>query len=402
MAKKRDDFTNWVLMHKNIPVADLEMIEEEGLIVRVIDTHGIDHAPIATQNKQLNDRLDRKEINTWLRNRSIPASRQNLNNLFENLGVSNGAALALKSYGLSLSDQYWIKPSHIDVTWEAINFFQNEFSSEVGEVLFHNRDSRNHDINIKSPDYSSDGWLQKKWIIQNGKRVLVKAGSGPFEQEPYNEEIAANIMAKLNINHTSYDLTFIKEKPCSLCENFITKDTELVTASRLQSHFKQLNSDSDYNHLLRCCEMIGIGDMKHQLEQMMVIDYIIGNTDRHWSNFGFIRDANTLEWRGFAPIYDSGTSLWHDKLETSTHIQSKTFKATHSEQIKLVTNLSWYEPLSKQELADIVASTLSKNPRINEEVYEKRKEMIVKGVIKQADFINELKSRLSPTIIPVK
>ena len=399
MAKKRDDFTNWTLMHKNIPVADVEILEDEGLIIGVTKTHNIEHAPIATVNKQLKDRPDRAALNSWLRGRAIPASRQNLGNLFEKLGVSNGAALSLKSYGLSLSDQYWLKPSHIDIRWESVNFFQNQFSDDTG-FLLEDRYDQIPNINIKSPDYSSDGWLQKRWIIQNEKRMLIKAGSGTFEQEPYNEEIASNIMARLNIDHIPYKLTFINNKPYSLCENFVTADTELVTAFRLQSNFKQKNSDSDYNHLLRCCEISGIGNMKHQLEQMMVIDYIIGNTDRHWNNFGFIRNANTLEWQGFAPIYDNGTSLWHDKLETSSFIKSLTFKETHSEQIKLVTDLSWYEPISRQDLIDIIESTLNKNPHINESIHEQRKEMIINGAIKQADFITDLKRESSPIIIP--
>ena len=43
---------------------------------------------------------------------------------------------------------------------------------------------------------------------------------------------------------------------------------------------------------------------------MIVIDYLLANTDRHYNNFGAIRNANSLEWIGSAPIYDSGTSLW--------------------------------------------------------------------------------------------
>lgn len=48
---------------------------------------------------------------------------------------------------------------------------------------------------------------------------------------------------------------------------------------------------------------------------MIVCDSIIANTDRHLRNFGFIRDIDTLEWR-FAPLFDSGNSLWYDKDES--------------------------------------------------------------------------------------
>ena len=392
---KRDDFTNWILMHKNIPVASLEMIEETGSIVRITDVYDVKHAPVGTLNKM---KIDRKELSGWLAGRSIPASRQNINQLFEGLGITNSVALALRSYGLSLSDQYWIKPDSVEISWESVNFFQNEFSEDVGEILFRNKDCSELNINVNSPDNSSDGWLQKRWSIQNGRRMLVKGGSGYFEQEPYNEEIASLIMSRMNVVHTPYKQTFIKDKAYSLCENFIGENTELVTAYNLQKSMKQLNGISDYEHLLKCCEVAGIGNVKCQLEQMMVVDYIIANTDRHWGNFGFIRDANTLDYKCFAPIYDSGTSLWHDQHNTLIDVECKSFAPTHRKQIKLIKDLSWYEPMSENDLTEIVVKVLYKHPFMNEE----RIDMIARGVSKKASFITELKRELSPVIIPVK
>lgn len=42
---------------------------------------------------------------------------------------------------------------------------------------------------------------------------------------------------------------------------------------------------------------------------MLVTDYIIGNYDRHYRNFGLIRNAETLRFAGTASIFDCGTSL---------------------------------------------------------------------------------------------
>jgi len=41
-------------------------------------------------------------------------------------------------------------------------------------------------------------------------------------------------------------------------------------------------------------------------------DRIINNIDRHYGNFGFIRNADTLEFQGFEPIFDNGNSLWYN------------------------------------------------------------------------------------------
>jgi len=207
-------------------------------------------------------------------------------------------------------------------------------------------------------------------------------------------------MKRLGIECTSYCQIFIKDKAYSVCENFTNINTEYITASRLYDCQKKPNHNSDYQHLLNCCEKIGIANITDHIDRMLVVDYLIANTDRHWSNFGFIRDANTLEYLKFAPIFDNGTSLWHDKYSTAGDVDTLTFPGPHSKQIKLVKDLSWYEPIPKTELYDIITSTLSKSshPHMNEE----RITMIAEGVAGKSEFITDLKRELSPTTIPVK
>lgn len=79
---------------------------------------------------------------------------------------------------------------------------------------------------------------------------------------------------------------------------------------------------------------------------MIVVDYIIANEDRHFNNFGLLRNAETLEWIGAAPVFDSGTSLWFNRSEDqikNAEIKCKPFKKHHSEQIKLVSDISRFD-----------------------------------------------------------
>ena len=392
MSLKRDDIGRWILMHKHIAVAELEIMERAGVVTQVIETLNTDHAPMGTLNR-LQKTINPEAVDTWLKSRVIPASRQNIDKLLRGLNLLNTNVLSLKSYGLSLSDQYWVKPKESDYSWESINFFQNNFSDDIGEILFQNKDVDHPNIKIISPDSNTDGILQKKWIIQNGKRVLMKGDSDLIEQRPFNEEIASKLMERLGTNHVPYIVTYIKGRYYSLCDNFINEDTELITASQIiVNTAPEITSkdDSPYQQLLKCCDHLGIGDMKPQLEEMMVIDYLIANTDRHWGNFGFIRDANTLEWKGFAPIFDSGNSLWFDKRSTIEPALSETFEKTQNEQIKLVTDLSWYKAIPRKELAKIIKDTLDKHLFMDEQ----RKAMIIDGVIKNAEVLANLKEDL--------
>jgi hypothetical protein len=67
----------------------------------------------------------------------------------------------------------------------------------------------------------------------------------------------------------------------------------------------------------------------------------MANTDRHLRNFGFLRNPDTLEWLGIAPIFDTERSLLLNKLNpTSSQIRysSNPFNENQFEQLDLLVN----------------------------------------------------------------
>ncbi len=332
-------------MHKNVLVADLDLDNETGHILKIIKIFNVQHFPVGIVDK--NGIADRVALNDWWVDRSIPASRSGVKKALEVLNISNPKILLTKCFGLSLSDQYWIKPQNEDISWETVNFFDNEFSEDIGDVLW-GKQLNKDDVNYHSPDNTSDGCLKKRWKIVNGKRCLLKSGSTPFMQQPFNEVIASIIMNRLNVPHVSYSVIFDENgQPYSICEDFITGNTELVSAWRVMQANKKRSDVSVYQHYINCCELYGVKNIVHAIDQMIVVDYIIANEDRHQNNFGLVRDANTLEWLYPAPIYDSGSSLGYDKLTnqilSGKTIECKPFKKTHEEQLNLVTSFDWID-----------------------------------------------------------
>lgn len=331
-------------MHKDIPVLDIDLDESTSLIQKLGTAHHIEHLPLGTFNQH--NIVDRTELNAWWTDRSIPASRSGIRKALETLGLPNTQLLLTRCFGLSLSDQYWVKPQGSNLQWESINFFCNPFSEDIGNVLL-GKVPKTDVFDFRSPDNTSDGYLKKRWKIIDGKRCLLKAGSNPFMQQPFNEVIASLIAEHLGIPHTPYSLLWDDGVPYSVCEDFITPDTELVSAWRVMHSIKRDNSISLYQHYLNCCKTLGISDIQHSMDQMIVLDYLILNEDRHQNNFGLIRNANTLEWIGGAPIFDSGSSLGYDKLPgqilTGRSVECKPFKRTHEEQIKLVSSFDWID-----------------------------------------------------------
>ena len=359
---------NCTLMHKNIPVVDIVIDNDSGVIEKIGKIHNIAHLPVGTTWISGTDKgePERRKLNDWWVGRSIPASRENIQAALFQMHLLQTTELLSKCYGLSLSDQYWVCPVDLGLKWADINFFDNTFSQDVGNILFGHELSDNEQVNLMSPDNTSDGWLRKKWLVSDGKRLLMKGGSGPYQQEPLNELIACAVMKRLGIPHVSYNLTFQEDLPYSLCETFITPQTELVPAWRVTQILSRDNHDSAFVHMLRCADELGVLGVRQALEKMLVLDYIIANTDRHYNNFGLVRDAETLKWYGVAPIYDSGTSLWHDSQFVGRPAKSKPFRSTHLEQIKLVKDFSWLDSNALQGLGDECAEIFAKSELIDE------------------------------------
>lgn len=329
-------------MHKNKAVLDLNIHQDTAAILKIGAIYEPLHVPIGIRiNKGV---PETKALNAWWKGRSIPASRMGIREALEMLEIPFREQLIMKCFGLSLSDQYWINDKNNPLEYSKINFFENNFSDDVGDALFGVQNDSDI-LNLASPDNTSDGWLKKKWKIMDGKRCLIKSGSEPFMQEPLNEKLASTIQKRLGLsNYINYELAWENDKPYSICENFITTETELVSAFNIAQIIKKQNHISSYDHFVECCELLHIPNARESIDTMLVVDYIIANSDRHYNNFGAVRNADTLEWIGFAPLYDCGTSMWHNKLTQNILARSddsKPFRITHKDQIELVNSFDW-------------------------------------------------------------
>ncbi len=166
-----------VLMHKEIPVVDIEVDKESGVIFGINTVHNSEHLPIGIPEQ--NGVIDRAEFNYWWTEQSIPASRSGIKDALEELGIASTRALLLRCCGLSLPDQYLVKPKDTNLTWQDINFFDSPFSDDVGDILF-GANKHKDVLDLSSPDNTSIGDLKKRWKIIDGKRCLVKGDSNPF------------------------------------------------------------------------------------------------------------------------------------------------------------------------------------------------------------------------------
>ena len=382
----------FTLMNKNKKVFDFVYDEEEHFIVNFERNYpeNEDYAPFGLI--KMNE-IDKVEFNKWWKNRQIPASRKGLKEVLHNSNVydkDNFDLLDAKAYCLSLSDQYWVKGVDEEISWESINFFDNEFSEDIGKILF-NGGKTALNLNLNTPDMTSNGNYEKRWKIIDGERYLLKAGSKIYNQEPFNELIATKLYERLlnKDEYVEYSIIFDDDKAISKCKNFITKDTELVPAWKINEYYEFLDDEDKYTHYIRCLNNLGIKDAETLTDKMIVCDYIIANKDRHFNNFGVIRDVNTLKFIGVAPIFDNGCSLWYDEndMYVGEFFLTKPFEEYEKTQLSLVKKLEWLDISKLEDFPNEVKTILSMDKLLSKERINK----IVDQIKLRIEFVKELK-----------
>lgn len=337
-------------MNKNTEILLTEYDSASSTFTKIYEVYNILYAPYILKNlyneKNFNDNSFRINLSKWFQGRGIPSWRDKLDILLHRLNIVAPSELLGKSFGLSLSDQYWLKPINTSISYDDINFFDNDFDyTEFLEAsLSKNSNSIVNASSLNTPNNTTDGMLRKAWIIENGTRYLLKSGYKNELLQPFNEVLASEICNRLGFDHVKYTLDTYKDTVVSKCPCFITKDTELITCHQIRNNINRYDSTKDYEEYIKILEEHGIVDARTQMENMFILDFLIMNEDRHLNNFGIIRDVNTLKWLKCAPIFDNGQSLntlYYDENELHISGEGRFFYEVKpfDEIIKIVKNL---------------------------------------------------------------
>ena len=167
-------------MNKNTEVLLTEYDSASSTFTKIYEVYNIEYAPYILKNlyneKDFNDNSFRINISKWFQGRGIPSWRDKLDILLHRLNIIAPSELLDKSFGLSLSDQYWLKPINTSISYDDINFFDNDFDyTEFLEAsLSKNSNSIVSASSLNTPNNTTDGMLRKAWIIENDTRYLLK------------------------------------------------------------------------------------------------------------------------------------------------------------------------------------------------------------------------------------
>ncbi len=331
------------LMHRDDPVCAISIDTVSGAILRV-------SKPVSPELLPLGGSIDSAMLKKWWQRRAVPVGQGKIQRILEQMGIATPQEYLVKNLGLSLTDHYWIKPLDMELGWTDINLFTNDFRDPVGDMQFGLKLDAIQDLpaNVFSPSSSTQGDLIKRWIIVDGKRCLLKGNLGGNSQESLNEIVATMLHQKQGkVPYVSYSTMRLgdNQQIYCFCESFTSNEIELIPAIDIVESKKEDNAVSMYEHFIHVCTKHGMdeGTVRSFLEYQTLADFVLTNTDRHLNNFGVLRNANTLEFIGMAPIFDSGNSMfWQNprlpEYSDLTDIAVNSFRNTEKRMLQLVRN----------------------------------------------------------------
>ena len=137
------------------------------------------------------------------------------------------------------------------------------------------------------------------------------------------EKVSAEVASQLGIVHAKVELAECRGKRGSTTESFSRNERELVHGNQMLERVvrgydpkKTFNqSTHTLTNIWRVIDRVfpesdGARQAKLRFAEYLVLDALIGNTDRHHENWGILRRRVGDRWRGFlAPSFDHASSL---------------------------------------------------------------------------------------------
>ena len=350
---------NLRLYDDNLITFSLEEKGLEGLQANILSSD--------TQKKHLfplDLELTNEGIVKWLERRVIPKNRQFVDEILKTLGLSvnNTKGIIDVCMGLSLNDSYWVVHSDFSGKFADYNLYENRFSEALSLVAYTGVGGSNEAFST-SPELTTNGMLRKAWrFVDKDGIYLYKGGTeGAVNtgKEPYSEYYACQIAEAMGIPCVKYDLENWKGILASKCRLFTDINTAFIPVGRILKK-STLKECIDYYKSLG-------DDFYEQLCSMLVFDAVIYNEDRHFGNFGILRDNHTGQIISPAPIFDNGLSLFNfampddfENLKEYAKTRSNPYRISYEEVCKEVMDAK-----QKAQLRRLISFKFSRHPLFN-------------------------------------
>ena len=251
----------------------------------------------------------------WCSSRVLTLDRRFAKEILSSIGAKQAvtdrdrAAIAISYHGLSLTDVYWIKFNRENVSFADLSLFRHSLSGAFADVSLNGRSLTVQNADLLKPndaagDIGTQGVAPKAWIRENGTFYLLKNGD---ECDVKAELLASKIARCFRAESVTYEPSTFEGKPVSRSRIVTSEGESLVSMEAVDVYCVNHELDRDTFVLKKDA---------YAYHMMNLIDYLVGNTDRHWGNWGFLVDNDTNKLEKLYPLMDFNKSfLAYDTID---------------------------------------------------------------------------------------
>lgn len=225
-------------------------------------------------------------FNYWCATRVLTLDRKYAKEILNSIGMLQAvtdrerAKIALSYRCASLTDVFWVKLEKEKISFRDVNLYENHLDNTFIDIALRGKQYTVQN-DCLARDLSTNGCFPKAWQrMEAGFRLLKDGGADAVEREL----LASRICRCFAVSQVLYERDYFDGEKVSVSSNITSKEYSIVSMEAFEIYA--------VNHGINTEKFILSLD-QYNYYMMNIVDYLIGNTDRHWGNWGIlVRNSN--------------------------------------------------------------------------------------------------------------
>ncbi len=217
----------------------------------------------------------------WCATRMLTLDRTYAKEILNSIGMLQAvtdrdrAKIALTYRCASLTDVFWVKLEQETISFKEVNLYENHLDQTFIDIALRGRQYTAQNKYL-ARDLSTNGCFPKAWQrTKGGFRLLKDGGDGAVEREL----LASQVCRCFDVSQVLYERDYFDGEKVSVSGNITSKEYSIVCMEAFEIY--AANHGKDTKKYILSLD-------KHNYYMMNIVDYLVGNTDRHWGNWGVL------------------------------------------------------------------------------------------------------------------
>lgn len=225
-------------------------------------------------------------FNYWCATRVLTSDRKYAKEILNSIGMLQAvtdrerARIALSYRCASLTDIYWVRYEREKVDFQEVNLYENHLSNTFIDIALR---GKQYTVENKylARDLATNGCFPKAWQrTDEGFRLLKDGGDNAVEREL----LASKICRCFDVSQVLYEEDSFDGEKVTVSDNITSKEYSIASMEAVEIYLQNYDIDTK-KYILKLD--------KYNYYMMNIIDYLVGNTDRHWGNWGVLVENTT-------------------------------------------------------------------------------------------------------------